>query len=74
MIVDIRDRKDWKKNGIEGSICIPIRHIPDNLEMFKQQDKVIFVCKSGLHSRRIAHKYRDMFDCEGDNINAVRNR
>jgi rhodanese-related sulfurtransferase len=68
MIVDIRDTNQWRKDGIKDSICIPIRHIPDNLDMLAKQDKVIFVCHTGLHSRRIAYKYRDVLNAEGRSL------
>ena len=72
MIVDIRDTSAWKKDGIDGSVCIPLRHIKDNLDMLSSQDSVVFVCHSGLHSRKLAHKYRDLFNCYGGRISAHR--
>lgn len=71
MIVDIRHKSQWDINGVPESVCIPERYISENLELLKSNQKIIFVCDSGINARRIAHKYKDLFWCEGKRLRDV---
>ena len=64
MIIDIRDNNEYKKRNIDGSINIPERHLKDNIDLLNSFDEVVFCCLSGLHARRIAHKYKDILKVE----------
>lgn len=59
MIIDIRDRTQWQKDGIEGSLCLPLRHVPEQLDMLQDQKNLVFVCLTGMQSRRLCYKYRE---------------
>jgi len=72
MIIDIRDTNEFRKNGIEGSLHIPARYIEDNLKLLKTFDSITFVCFSGTVSRKVAHKYKDILNCKGDNLQSVK--
>mgnify|MGYP000857970994 FL=1 len=66
MIIDIRDNNEYKKRNIDGSINIPERHLKDSIELLNTFDEVVFCCLSGLHARRIAHKYKDILKVKVD--------
>lgn len=69
-IIDIRDRSQWLRDGVEGSVCIPMRSL--NVDHLKGFKRVVFVCYSGQHSRRLAHKYSDVLDCEGKRLKDIK--
>ena len=60
MIIDIRDNNEYRKRNIEGSMNIPERHLKDNINFLNTLDEVVFCCLSGIHARRLAHKYKDI--------------
>ena len=72
IIVDVRDTNEFRKNGIAGSLHIPARFIEDKLEELKKYDNITFVCFSGTISRKVAHKYKDILNCKGDNLQSVK--
>ena len=72
IIVDVRDTNEFRKNRIEGSLHIPARLIEYKLEELKKYDSITFVCFSGTVSRKVAHKYKDILNCKGDNLQSVR--
>lgn len=66
MIIDIRDSTEFRKYNIDGSINIPERHLKDSIDLMNSFDEVIFCCRSGLHARRLAHKYQTILKVKVD--------
>ena len=54
MIVDIRERHDYSKGHIYGSVNIPEHHIKYQLEFLASLDSIELVCSTGLHAMRIS--------------------
>ena len=56
-IIDIRANFLFQKDHIKGSINIPSEHLDnliDNNKIFSEDDKIVFICKKGLVSKRYA--------------------
>ena len=50
MIVDIRDRIEYNKRNVDGSINIPERHLKDSIDLLNSFDEVVL---HGLRFLRI---------------------
>ena len=62
MIVDLRNKVDFDRKHIEGSINIPENRVKMSLKQLKSYDKVIFACISGMKARKMEHRYKNILN------------
>tara|TARA_Y100000996_G_C22170840_1_gene498548 strand:+ start:260 stop:577 length:318 start_codon:yes stop_codon:yes gene_type:complete len=54
-LIDIREPYEINIAKIKGSIYIPMNDIPNAINKFKEDDKLIIMCRSGIRSEIICN-------------------
>ena len=54
IIIDVREPREYKSGHIPGAKPVPLPEILENPFQFKNDDKIIFVCRGGRRSSRVA--------------------
>ena len=57
VLVDVRENDEWTSGHHVGAIHIPMGEIIENINNFNQNEKYIFVCRSGSRSARVCLLY-----------------
>ena len=62
MIIDVRSRREFRENHLNGSINIPLPDIKRKIELYaREKDKKILVCcQSGIRSARAVEILEDL--------------
>ena len=55
VLVDVRENDEWTSGHHVGAIHIPMGEIIENMNNFHQNEKYIFVCRSGSRSARVTN-------------------
>ena len=55
VLVDVRENDEWTSGHHVNAIHIPMGEIMDNMNSFHQNEKYIFVCRSGSRSARVTN-------------------
>jgi len=50
LFVDVREPWEYDTAHIEGSVLIPLREIPGNLQRIENAEKVVIFCHHGMRS------------------------
>jgi rhodanese-related sulfurtransferase len=50
LFVDVREKWEHQTSHIEGSVLIPLREIPDNLQLLAAARRIVFFCHHGMRS------------------------
>jgi rhodanese-related sulfurtransferase len=50
LFVDVREQWEYDTAHIEGSILIPLREIPGNLQRIEKSEQVVIFCHHGMRS------------------------
>ena len=50
LFVDVREPWEYDTAHIEGSVLIPLREIPSNLQRIENAEKVVIFCHHGMRS------------------------
>lgn len=48
--VDVREKWEYETARIEGSILIPLRQIPSNVQKLSEAGKIVLLCHHGIRS------------------------
>ena len=67
VLVDVRENDEWTSGHHVGAIHIPMGEIIENMNNFHQNEKYIFVCRSGSRSARVTN-YMISQDIEAYNM------
>lgn len=52
IVLDVRDKSDFKKKHLKGSVNIPLNNLQNNLHLLNQKNRVILTCcDSGIKSK-----------------------
>jgi rhodanese-related sulfurtransferase len=54
LFVDVREQWEYDTSHINGSILIPMREIPSNLQRFENSEQVVVFCHHGMRSLDVA--------------------
>lgn len=68
VIVDVREPHEWDQGHIPDAIHIPMDQVRDRLDEIPDADTVIFQCRSGGRSDRVAKRVRSDLDAEVANL------
>ena len=55
VLVDVREIDEWTSGHHVNAIHIPMGEIMENMNSFHQDEKYIFVCRSGSRSARVTN-------------------
>lgn len=55
VLVDVREIDEWTSGHHVNAIHIPMGEIMENMNSFHQNEKYIFVCRSGSRSARVTN-------------------
>ena len=55
VLVDVRENDEWISGHHSNAIHIPMGEIMENMNSFHQNEKYIFVCRSGSRSARVTN-------------------
>jgi rhodanese-related sulfurtransferase len=50
LFVDVREQWEYEAAHIEGSVLIPLREIPGNLQRIENAEEVVIFCHHGMRS------------------------
>jgi rhodanese-related sulfurtransferase len=50
LFVDVREKWEYEAAHIDGSVLIPLREIPANLQSLAAQGDIVFFCHHGVRS------------------------
>jgi rhodanese-related sulfurtransferase len=50
LLVDVREQWEYDTARIEGSVLIPLREVPANLERLRAGGDIVFLCHHGMRS------------------------
>lgn len=50
VFVDVREKWEYDTSRIEGSVLIPLREIPGNLEKLRNAGEIVLFCHHGMRS------------------------
>lgn len=50
LFVDVRERWEYETSHIEGSVLIPLREIPSNLQRLEAAGEIVLFCHHGMRS------------------------
>lgn len=53
-LVDIRERRDFERGHIPGSLNVPMRELPDRITELEGSDHIVTVCPHGIASVQAA--------------------
>ena len=53
MLLDVREPWEYEICHIEGSINIPMGHIPQNLAQLRGTGEIVVICHHGIRSRNV---------------------
>lgn len=53
-VIDVREPHEYVQAHVPGAILIPLGELPDRLEEVPSDRAVLFICASGVRSRRAA--------------------
>jgi rhodanese-related sulfurtransferase len=54
LFLDVRDQWEHDAAHIEGSVLIPMREIPSNLQRLENAGDIVVFCHHGMHSLDVA--------------------
>ena len=54
-LVDVREQDEWDAGHHKGARHLPMGEIIENIDDFKNNEKYIFVCRSGVRSGRVTN-------------------
>ncbi len=54
LFVDVREKWEHEASHIEGSVLVPMREIPGNLQRLAGQGDVVLFCHHGMRSLDVA--------------------
>jgi rhodanese-related sulfurtransferase len=50
LFVDVREQWEYEAAHIEGSVLIPLREVPGNLQRIENAEEVVIFCHHGMRS------------------------
>ena len=50
IVIDVRTEREWQEGSIENSVNIPLPHLPERLEDFQKDQRIVVQCASGYRS------------------------
>ena len=53
LLLDVREPWEFDKASIEGSILIPMRSVPHQLQQLDSEKETIVICHHGIRSRMV---------------------
>ncbi len=59
VVVDVRQRAEWKTGHIRGAIHIPLTQLPTNLHQLPRGKTIVTVCRNGHRSAVAARALTD---------------
>jgi len=54
LFLDVREQWEYDTSHIEGSVLIPMREIPGNLQRIENSDQIVVFCHHGMRSLDVA--------------------
>src|ERR1700684_2949784 len=54
VFLDVREQWEYDTSHIEGSVLIPMREIPGNLQRIENSDQIVVFCHHGMRSLDVA--------------------
>ncbi|MED5372413.1 MAG: rhodanese-like domain-containing protein [Myxococcota bacterium] len=59
LILDIREPYELRSGFAEGSLCIPMNHVPQRIDELRDRPTLVVVCAAGARSFGVAHYLRE---------------
>jgi len=60
VLLDVREPMEWEIAHLDGSILMPVAHVPARMNELNTADEIVVYCKMGDRSRRITNFLRDL--------------
>jgi len=70
LVLDVRSEKEWREDGVEGSVSAPLHQLLEQVSTFSRRRRIIVVCRNGYRSSAAAsllkaQGFMDVADCVG---------
>lgn len=70
LLVDVREPDEFAYARIQGSLHIPLRQLPEQLEQLDSEQEIVLICHHGVRSQQAClfleqYGYQHLFNLQG---------
>ena len=68
LLLDVREPWEFEICRIDGSLNLPMGHIPQNIDSLDDADEIVVICHHGIRSQQVIWYLQQQIDAELINL------